>query len=154
MRKVLFILGVITIVGLSSCKPNKGEKVLVTRSFPTASWERFDYVENVITVTKPLSYDLELDASFDNSYTFDYFSMVFTVFDKAGNPLRSKDYRFILKDREGQWKSELAEGNYHFRFPLNNEISLNEPGTYTFQIENHMPTTPLTGIKTISIISK
>ena len=69
MRKVLFILGVITIVGLSSCKPNKGEKVLVTRSFPTASWERFDYVENVITVTKPLSYDLELDASFDNSYT-------------------------------------------------------------------------------------
>lgn len=118
------------------------------------SWERFDFVKRTLEVEKPVSYDLELEVAFDDSYAYPDFSMTFAVFDAAGNPMRAKDYRFVLKDRDGQWKSELEEGLYHFRFPINNDLSINEPGTYVFQIENHMPVTPLVGISEIKIINK
>lgn len=118
------------------------------------SWERFDYVTRTVTLDKPVSYDLELDVTFDSTYTFDYFSMVFTVFDNADRPLRAMPYRFSIKDRDGAWKSDPENGLYRFRFPVNSELSLNEPGTYMFHIENRMPITPLVGIREISIINK
>lgn len=154
MRRVLLVFGMFLLLGLGACHSDQNGNVLVSREFPTASWERFDYVENVITLSKPVTYDVELDAVFDDTYPFNYFAVVFTVFDNAGNPLRSKNYKFNIKDRDGLWKSEPTEGLYHFRFPLNNELSLNEPGIYNFQIENHMPITPLLGIREISIINK
>lgn len=154
MRRVLLILGVIAAIGLSSCRNDREGNSLITRNFPTASWERFDFVEHTVVLDKPVTYNLDLEAWFDDSYTFDYFSVVFTVFDKSGNPLRSRDYKFTIKDREGAWKSEAANGLYHFRFPINNELTLNEPDTYVFRIENHMPITPLIGIREISIINK
>lgn len=126
----------------------------MTRDFPTSEWERFDYVEDTITVSEPVSYDLELEASFVDTYAFDNFKFAFSVFDEARHPIRSKEYEFKLKDRDGKWKSELVDGCYHFRFPINSELSLNEPGHYIFQLENKMYKTPLVGIKNISIISK
>lgn len=150
----MLVFGVLILLGLGSCHTDPNRNVLVSRTFPTASWERFDYVENIVTLNKPATYDLDLVAVFDDTYPFNHFAVVFTVFDDAGNPLRSKNYKFNIKDRDGNWKSEAAEGLYHFRFPLNNELTMNEPGAYTFQIENHMPITPLLGIRELSIISK
>lgn len=141
-------------VGWTSCQSHKTDKVLLSRTFPTMSWERFDFVKNTLVLDKPMTYDLELEVTFDESYSYNYFSMTFAVFDKAGHPLRAKDYKFILKDRDGVWKSDLVDGQYHFRFPINNELTLNEPDSYTFQVENRMPITPLLGIKELSLISK
>lgn len=153
MKRVLLILGVFAVIGLSACRSDQAGKSLIARDFPTASWERFDFVERTIVLDKPITYDLDLEAWFDDNYTFNYFAVVFTVFDTEGNPLRSRDYKFTLKDRDGAWKSEAVEGRYHFRFPINSELSLNESGTYIFRLENHMPITPLTGIREISIIN-
>ena len=154
MKRFWLVLGMLALFGLSSCKQDEGSNILVSREFPTLSWERFDFVKRTLEVEKPVSYDLELEVAFDDSYAYPDFSMTFAVFDAAGNPMRAKDYRFVLKDRDGQWKSKLEEGLYHFRFPINNDLSINEPGTYIFQIENHMPITPLVGISEIKIINK
>ena len=154
MKRYLLVLGVIILVGLGSWSHNQTNKVLVSREFPTLSWERFDYLKNTVVLEKPTTYDVELDVTFDESYPFNYFMMTFSVLDPSGNPLRAKDYKFILKDKDGTWKSENAEGQYHFRFPVNSELTLNEPGSYIFHIENRMPITPLIGIKQLSIISK
>lgn len=153
-KRFLPILGMLLLLGLVSCHQAQKDNALISRNFPTASWERFDFVERTVTLDKPVSYDLELEATFDDTYPFDYFSVVFTVFDDADRPLRSRNYRFNLKNRDGAWKSEPENGLYHFLFPINNDLSLNEPGTYKFQIENHMPITPLVGIHQISIIDK
>ena len=119
MKRVLLVFGALILFGLSSCHNDPTENVLVSREFPTSSWERFDYVENTVTLNKPVTYNAELDALFDDTYTFNYFEVVFTVFDKAGNPLRSKIYKFTLKSRDGTWKSDPEDGVYHFRFLLN-----------------------------------
>lgn len=152
MRKYLLIIGVI-LMGLSSCHSDKNRGALLSRTFPTNSWERFDFVKAEIDLKKPVTYDLVLNATLDPSYTYSYLSVVFTVFDDNDHPLRTKGYKFNLKEKDGSWKSTLKEDAYHFSFPINSELSINEPGKYIFQLENRMPITPLTGVKSIEIIN-
>lgn len=127
--------------------------MLLSRAFPTSSWERFDFVERNLEIKKPVSYDLVLNVTFAPEYDFDYFEICFTVFDEDENH-RGKNYRFPVKDRSGSWKSEPTENGYCFTFPINSDLTLNEPGKYKFQIENRMPKTPLLGIKDISLVDK
>lgn len=138
--------------GICACTSQKSDKTLVSRSFTTMEWERFDFVKNDLIINKPTTYDLSLRATFDPSYTYDYFSVVFTVFDSDGNPFRTKNYKYRLKDADGNWKSTLVDGAYSFVFPVNRELTINEPGKYVCQLENRMPLTPLSGVKDIAII--
>lgn len=154
MKRIFLFLVLSGLLGFSACHSNRDGNVLVSRVFPTSSWERFDFVEKEFEIKKPVSYDLELSVVFGPDYPFNYFAMSFAVFDDESHPLRAKNYQFSLKDRDGIWKSELSEGVYHFTFPINNELTLTEPGKYKFQIENRMPITPLLGIKEIALIEK
>lgn len=154
MKKIVLILSLIGLIGFSACHSNKDGNVLISRTFPTYSWERFDFVEKTFEFKKPVSYDLVLTATFTPDYPFNYFEIAFTVFDDHDHPLRAKNYQFSVKDREGVWKSELGEDGYRFTFPINSELTLNEPGKYKFQIENRMPITPLLGIKELMLIDK
>ena len=154
MKRIILVLSLIGLFGFSACHTNQNGNVLISRVFPTSSWERFDFLEQTIELKKPVSYDLVLNATFSPEYPFDYFEIAFTVFDDHDHPLRGKNYQFKVKDREGAWKSELTEDGYHFVFPVNSELTLNEPGKYKFQIENRMPITPLLGIKEIMLIDK
>lgn len=153
-RLFLLVLGITLMIGVWSCGTNDRNKVLLHRNFPTMNWERFDFVKDNIEIQKATVYDLVLTATFDPEYAYNDFSVVFTVFDAYGNPFRTKAYQFRLKDKDGTWKSTLVDGCYHFSFPINNELSINEPGTYCFQLESRMPITPLYGIKEVSIVNK
>lgn len=152
MRKFLLIIGVI-LIGLSSCNSNKKGNVLLSRSFPTYSWERFDFIKTEMDLKKPVTYNLVLNVALDPSYPNNYLSLVFTIFDESDNPFRTKGYKFNLKEKDGSWKSTLTDGCYHFSFPINSELTINQPGKYTFQLENRMPITPLSGIHYIEIIN-
>ena len=154
MKRVFLVLLLVGVVGLSACQFNQEGNALVSRAFPTFSWERFDYVERDLEIKKPVSYDLVLTAAFTPEYPFDYFEIGFTVFDEENHPLRAKNYSFPVKDRNGSWKSDLTENVYCFTFPINSNLTLNEPGKYKIQIENRMPKTPLIGIKEISLVNK
>lgn len=151
MKKFVLVL---SLIGLVACHSNRNGNVLISREFPTLSWERFDFLEETVELKKPVSYDLVLSTTFTPEYPFDYFEIAFTVFDDHDHPLRGKNYQFKVKDRDGVWKSELVENEYHFTFPINSAMTLNEPGKYKFQIENRMPITPLLGIKKIQLIDK
>ena len=152
MRKILLIIGMI-LLGLSSCNSNKKENVLLSRTFPTSNWERFDFVKSEIDLKKPVTYDLVLNVTFDPSYAPSYLSVVFTIFDDNDNPFRTKGYKFNLKEKDGSWKSTRTDAGYHFSFPINSELTINEPGKYTFQLENRMPITPLSGINSVEIVN-
>lgn len=154
MKRITIILGVLCMMGLFSCQHNQADKALLSREFTSSGWERFDFVSNELEIKKPTTYDLTMEASFEETYPFDYISVVFTVFDNDDEPMRAKSYKFSVKDKGGTWKSDLKDGLYTFTFPINSEMSFNEPGTYILQLENRMPTTPLSGIHHIALISK
>lgn len=153
MRKVLYGLCLLLLLGMASCHSNQDGNVLLSRAFTSSGWERFDYLTQQVDLKRPTTYNLSMEATFAPTYAYDHLNVVFTVFDANDEPLRSKNYRFRLKELDGQWKSELKEGGYTFNLPINSELSLNEPGTYTFQLENRMPITPLEGIQKIAIVN-
>lgn len=153
MKRIsLLVLGITLVIGVWSCGTNSRDKALLHREFPTMSWERFDFLKDNIEIKKATTYDLVLTVAFDPSYAYDHLSVVFTVFDAYDNPFRTKAYQFRLKEKDGSWKSTLVDGCYHFTFPINNELTINDPGIYCFQLESRMPITPLLGIKEISVI--
>ena len=154
MRKVLYSLCLLLVLGMASCRSDQNGNALLSRTFTSTGWERFDFITQQVDLKRPTTYDLSMEAVFAPTYPYDYLTVVFTVFDANDEPLRSKNYQFRLKDADGQWKSELKEGAYTFNLPINSELSLTDPGTYTFQLENRMPITPLEGVKKITIVNQ
>ena len=124
----------------------------MSREFYQTVWERFDFVQAAVEVDKATTFDLTLRMVFTDAYPFDDFSMVFTVFDGDGEPYRSKGYKFNLKDADGHWNCEKKDDCYTFVFPINKALQISEKGTYTFQVENRMPKTPLEGVKEMALL--
>ena len=137
---------------LFGCSQQKKNAALLHRDFFDTTWERFDYVKDSIEVKSETSFDLSLEIAFTNDYAYNDFSMVFTVFTNDGEPYRSKGYKFKLKDGEGNWNVENKEGCYTFVLPINKDLRIVDAGTYTFQIENRMPITPLVGVKELTLL--
>jgi len=153
MKRIALFIGLLCLAGMFGCHSDQGSKALLSRDFLATGWERFDFISDEVEIKKPTTYNLTMEVSFEETYPFDYFSVVFTVFDTDEHPMRSKGYKFSVKDKENSWKSELKDGYYTFIFPINSEMSFNEPGKYVLQLENRMPTTPLTGVHHVALMT-
>ena len=153
MKHIRFLSFVVFAIMLCSCGGNSTKKCndILSRTFTDDTWERFDFVTNDIEIEKETTYDLSMDISFTETYRYNDFSMVFSVFDADGNPYRSKPYKFALKDSQGNWNSELVDGCYTFNLPINNALMLTDPGKYKFQIEYRMPITPIEGVRSLKL---
>lgn len=150
MRKYAIIVFVASLC-LFGCGHTEKNVEMIHRDFYNNTWERFDFVRSDVEVKEQTSYDLSMRIRFTEEYPYDYFSMIFTVFIQD-EPYRSKGYKFNLKDAEGHWNSELVDGCYTFELPINKNLTIADPGIYCFQIENHMPITPLLGVKDLVLL--
>ena len=150
MRKI--VLMACCILCLFCWARQEKNTALLHRDFYETIWERFDYVKDNIEVKAETSYDLSLKIAFTDAYPYNDISMVFTVFDSEGNPYRARAYKFNLKDAEGKWNVESVDGCHTYVLPINKDLRIVDAGTYTFQIENRMPITPLVGVKELTLI--
>ncbi len=153
MKRTLLYITLIACLAAASCGRRERDAALVERTFTADTWERFDYVNKDIVVGEPTTYDLSLNISFTETYPYDDFSMVFTVFSADGMPYRSRAYKFKLKSPDGSWNSQLADGCYTFELPINKAFQITEAGTYKFQIEYRMPITPIVGVRCLSLVA-
>lgn len=126
--------------------------VLVQRSFNTAGWERFDYVQDTIEFNEPTVFNLTLRITFTDEYPNDYFQMGFDLCEQS-LPLRSKRYKFDLKDEQGRWGVPKDDQGYTFVFPID-QMSIMNQGKCLFRVEQVMPTTPLLGVKKLELIKE
>lgn len=152
IKLLSFVLVILYLCSCNSSQKKAGDEILY-RNFPNDIWERFDFVTNSIEIKEETTYNLSMDITFTEVYKYDEFTMVFTVFDSYGNPYRSKTYKFPLKNPDGNWNSELSDGCYTFNLPINNTLTLTDPGKYTFQIEYRMPITPIEGVRKLRLYS-
>ena len=74
-----------------------------------------------------------------------------TINNPGDNGRRSRDYKFMLKDRDGIWKADKKNGCYVFKLPIMEGISFSEKGVYNFKIENKYPKDPLQGVKSVTL---
>ena len=150
----------------SSCS-KKQDNIVIYKEFQNQEWGRFEYLEgNFEVVNTPKKYDVVMEAVVNESYPSAYeihqddcpLLINLTIKNPDNNGARSKDYRFMLKDEDGNWKADKREdGCYVFKLPIISEMTFGEDGTYNFKMENKYPKDPLYGVKSITlrcIISK
>lgn len=156
-RFYIFIALIITMLVLNSCS-KKQENLVLSRDFEGEIWGRFDYLEaNFDVVKAPMTADLVMEIYvtdvYPNIYPYEHdgsFVIAMTITSPDGGT-RSRDYKFRLKNANGDFKSEKVDGCYKFELPLINGMSFNEKGGYAFKVENKYNKEPLYGIKRLSI---
>ena len=154
MKKSITIIAALALLVFSACHRKADDGIILHRSFYNDVWERFDFVYDSVEVKEEKSYDLSMRISFTDAYAYDNFPMVFTVFDAYGNPYRSRGYKFNLKDADGNWNVQQAEGCYTFVQTINKDLRINDPGKYRFQIEYQIPKTPITGVRELTLYNE
>lgn len=146
-------------ISLISCS-KKQDSLVLSKEFQGETWSRFDYLEATYNVVKaPMTADLVMDIDVSDVYPNIYpyhsdegelFEIVLSISAPDGSR-RARGYKFRLKDKEGNFKSEKVDGYYHFELPLINEMSFNDNGDYFFKVENKYSKDPLCGIKSLNI---
>ena len=161
MKKALdiFIVLIICTLCFASCAEKQDTSVL-SREFEGEMWRRFDFLKSSYNVKKaPMVADLvmEVDVTdvFPNIYPYHNdddgtFIIAMTITNPDGSR-RSREIKFHLKDKEGNFKSENVGGYYHFELPLMYDFRFNDKGDYIFEIENKYTKDPLYGIKRLNI---
>lgn len=157
--RVLYSIVLLLSLFLSSCS-NKQDNIVIYREFGNQEWERFEYLTGNLDVRKTSQkYDVIMEVAVNDSYPNIYENhqsdapLLFnlTIKNPDSNGGRSKDFRFTLKDKDGNWKADKKNGYYIFRLPVMSEMSFSENGIYSFKVENKYPKDPLQGIKSIKI---
>ena len=157
--RILYSIVLLLSLFLSACS-NKQDNIVIYREFENQEWERFEYLTGDFSVNKTSQkYDVVMEVAVNNSYPNIYENhqsdapLLFNLAIKNpdGNGGRSKDFRFTLKDKDGNWKADNKNGYYIFRLPIMGEMTFSENGSYSFKVENKYPKDPLQGIKSIKI---
>lgn len=158
-RLLSFVALIIFALSMVSCT-EKQDSVVLSKDFQGETWGRFDYLEATYNVVKaPMTADVVMDIDISDVYPNIYpyhgaenemFVIVLSVSSPDGGS-RAREYKFRLRDSEGNFKSEKVDGYYHFELPLINEMSFNEKGEYHFKVENKYSKDPLYGIKSLNI---
>ena len=158
MRKVSAILLFLSFC-LASCS-SKQDNIVIFKEFKNQEWGRFEYLSGNFDVNKaPQKNDIVMEIMVNDDYPNIYEShqndcpLIFnlTIKNPEGMGGRSKNYKFMLKDKDGNWKADKKDGYYTFRLPIISEMSFSEKGTYSFKLENKYPKDPLYGIKSITL---
>ena len=157
--RIVYSISLLLSLILTSCS-SKQDNTVIFKEFPNQEWERFEYLVGEFNVSNSShKYDIVMEVLVNDNYPNVYEThqkdcpLLFnlTINNPNGNGKRSKDYKFILKDNEGNWKADKKNGCYVFRLPIMEEISLSEKGIYNFKIENKYPKDPLQGIKSVTL---
>lgn len=157
--RVLYSIVLLLSLFLSSCT-SKQDNIVIYREFGNQEWERFEYLTGDFNVNKTSQkYDVVMEVTVNDNYPNVYENhqtdapLLFnlTIKNPDSNGGRSKDFRFTLKDKDGNWKADKKNGYYIFRLPVMSEMSFSENGIYSFKVENKYPKDPLQGIKSIKI---
>lgn len=155
----LMVIVLVTIImGSVSCS-DKQDTLVMSKEFAEEKWGRFDLLKvdyNLLKAPTTVDVIMELTVSedFPNVYPFykndrDLIFCMLVEFPDGSH--RVRDYKYPLKDRDGNWKSEKIDGYYHFKFMLISELNISESGICKFTIENKYSKDPLYGIKNMTI---
>lgn len=159
MRGLSYILLLLSLI-FSSCSKEQ-DNIVIFKEFVNQEWGRFEYLESTFDVNDaPKKYDIIMEVVVNDTYPSPYdihqddcpllFNL--TIKNPENSGTRSKDYKFMLKDKDGNWKSDRREdGCYVFKLPVISEMTFGEDGIYNFKIENKYPKDPLYGIKSVTL---
>lgn len=125
------------------------------REIPDYSWER-DRTISFQTELKKEDGALDIDLELRHASYFPYTEMavVFRIIGPDGS-VRSAEHVIPVRDEKGDFLAKGMGDLWDLSFPVHEGLTLNQSGTYTFEIDNVMPRVRVAGIMDVGIrISK
>jgi gliding motility-associated lipoprotein GldH len=124
------------------------------QEFNNSIWNRFDIQEFDIQVDnahKP--YDIYVLFSHSDAYPNTYIDMNISLIMPDGG-IRSRDYLFDLKDKDGNWLSVQKKDRFEIELPVIKGILFSEKGMYRLRIENKLTKFNTPGVFHIGYVVK
>jgi len=149
MQKV--ILPLITILLLTACTSNTTFKEY--NKFDDVSWNRFDILEFEFPVQKNEPLDFYFALRHHTNFPYSYIDVNITINTPDGE-IRSREYRFRLKNTELKWKGDGMGELWDIELPIRKEMLFNKSGICKVQIENKMHKVETPGIIEVGLIVK
>ncbi len=149
MYKVLPSL--IIILLLASCTNNTTFKEY--KKFDDISWNRFDILEFEFPVEKQEPLDFYLALRHHTDFPYSYIDVDITINTPDGE-IRSREYRFRLKNTDLKWKGDGMGDLWDIEFPIRKEMLFNKSGICKIQIENKMHKVETPGIIEVGLIAR
>jgi len=149
MYKVLPSL--IIILLLTSCNSNTTFKEY--KKFDDISWNRFDIIDFEFPVQQKEPLDFYLALRHHTNFPYSYIDVTITLNTPDGE-MRSRDYRFRLKDTDLKWKGSGMGDLWDIELPIRKEMLFNKNGICKIQIENKMHRVETPGIIEVGLIIK
>lgn len=160
--KALINIFILSVFLTMSCS-NKKSNIVINKDFTNEEWSRFEYLNGEVEIDKGSEeYDITMEIKVSDTYPNvyvnhqddSYLPFNMTIKHPDGSVFRSMNYKYDLKDKDGNWKADKNEGYYTFLLPVISGMSFGDAGIYTIKIENKYPKDPLYGIKDVTIKCK
>lgn len=120
--------------------------------FDNLSWNRFNYLKFEVPIENTAAgYDIFLTVRHLSDYPYPNLDINFTILIPSGE-MRTADYSFEIKDKEGKMLSECPGDYCDIKFPLRKGFIFSEPGIVKFEIENKMTKLETPGIIEVGLI--
>jgi len=148
--KQFFTLLILTIV-ISSCSDKAVFKQYKT--FENTSWNRFDILLFEVPVESGDYLNFELTLRHHTYFPYDYLDANITFYSPSGE-MRSAEYHFKLKDKNGKWKADGMGELWDIELPIRDSLYFNKSGTCKVRVENKLTKIETPGIVELGLIVK
>ena len=119
--------------------------------FENISWNKFDKLEFEFNVNKSDHLDFYLALRHHTNYPYDYINFTLTIYTPDGE-MRSRNYRFELKDSNQKWKSSGMGELWDAELPIRKNMIINKTGVCKVVIENRMSKMETPGIVEVGLV--
>jgi gliding motility-associated lipoprotein GldH len=148
MRRLLQIIILFSVL-LGACTNHTVFKQ--NKTFENVSWNRFDILQFEVPVNTGDYLDFSLALRHHTYFPYDYIDANITFYPPGGG-MRSAEYHFELKDKNGVWKADGMGELWDIELPIRDSLYFNKNGICKVRIENKMTKIETPGIMEIGLI--
>jgi gliding motility-associated lipoprotein GldH len=121
--------------------------------FDNITWDRFEVLNFELDAKEGQPLDFDFLFRHHTLYLYDFIDVNITFYTPSGATL-SRDYHFMLKDEEGNWKASGAGDLWDIAFPIRKEMKFSKGGICKIRIENKMTKINTPGVVEVGLLAK
>ncbi|MEI6851732.1 MAG: gliding motility lipoprotein GldH [Bacteroidota bacterium] len=149
MKKTILLLIIISAL-LPSCSQNKVFEKYT--KLDNNKWKRDNLIRFDVDIKDVnTNYDVTLALRHTTYYAFANIKVNVTLTFPSGD-MRTRDYDIFIRNSDGSFKGEGAGDLWDITYPVFNDITFPDVGTYKFEVQNVMPIMELPDVMDVGLI--
>lgn len=150
MKTILYTVLFIAFVA-SSC--GSGNVFKEYKKMDNMTWNRFDVPIFEVPVEEGDMLDFFLELRHHTGFPYDKLYVNITFYSPDGD-MRSFDYDFNLKDKDGNWLAKGMGDLWDIELPIRRNLLFNKTGICRVRVENKYPKYDTPGIMEVGLLVK